>query len=74
MLPRATKERKTKKWGYNKTTVSSDMLKLKAKCAQMQQGIGITEKEFVNCIEEAEAKNDTSLVIKRIFLLFLLSY
>ena len=40
----------------------------------MQQGIGITEKEFVNCIEEAEAKNDTSLVIKRIFLLFLLSY
>ena len=50
------------------------MLKLKAKCAQMQQGIGITEKEFVNCIEEAEAKNDTSLVIKRIFLLFLLSY
>ena len=49
------------------------MLKLKAKCGQMQQGIGITEKEFVNCIEKAEAKNDASLVIKRIFL-FLLSY
>ena len=67
------KKEKQKNKATIKQTVSSDMLKLKAKCAQMQQGIGITEKEFVNCIEKAEAKNDTSLVIKRIFL-FLLSY
>ena len=43
------------------------MLKLKAKCAQIQQAIGITKKEFVDCIEKAEVKNDMSLVIKRIF-------
>ena len=40
------------------------MLKLKAKCDQMQRGIDIMEKEFVGCIEKAEARNDMSLVIK----------
>ena len=40
------------------------MLKLKAKCDQMQWGIDIMEKEFVGCIEKAEARNAMSLVIK----------
>ena len=40
------------------------MLKLKAKCDQMQRGIDIMEKEFVGCIEKAEARNAMSLVIK----------
>ena len=65
MLLRATKERKTKKWGYN-TTRSHIFryVKLKAKCDQMQKVIYIIEKEFVYCIEKAEARNDMSLVIK----------
>ena len=56
--------------------MSSDMMKLKAKCDQMQQAIDIMqsyiiEKEFVDCIytvsvsiEKAGARNDMSLVIK----------
>ena len=40
------------------------MLKLKANCDQMQRAIDIMEKEFVECIEKAEARNDMSLVIK----------
>ena len=40
------------------------MLELKAKCVQMQQAIDIMEKELVDCIEKAEARNDMSLVIK----------
>ena len=40
------------------------MLKLKAKCDQMQRAIDIIEKEFVDCIEKAEARDDMSLVIK----------
>ena len=30
----------------------------------MQKAIDIIEKEFVDCIEKAEARNDMSLVIK----------
>ena len=40
------------------------MLKLKAKCDQMQRAIDIMEKEFVDCIKKAGARNDMSLVIK----------
>ena len=65
MLPRATKERKTKnEASRQQEAISSDMLKLKAKCDQMQRAIDIIDKEFVDCIEKAEAINDMSLVIK----------
>ena len=40
------------------------MLKLKAKCDQLQRAIDIMEKEFIDCMEKAEARNDMSLVIK----------
>ena len=39
-------------------------MKVKAKCDQMQKAIDIIEKEFVDCIEKAEARKDMSLVIK----------
>ena len=40
------------------------MLKLKAKCDQVQRGIDIMEKEFVDCIEKADAGNIMGFVIK----------
>ena len=44
--------------------ISSDMLKLKDKCDQVQQVIDVMEKEYVDCMERAEAGNNKSLVIK----------
>ena len=40
------------------------MLKLKAKCDQVQRVIDIMEKEFVDCIEKADAGNIMGFVIK----------
>ena len=45
MLPRATKERKNKnEVTIQQEAISSDMLKLKANCHQMQQAIDIMDK------------------------------
>ena len=61
-------EQRKEKQKYEATikqeAISSDMLKLKAKCDQMQRAIDIMEKEFVDCTEKTEARNDMSLVIK----------
>ena len=40
------------------------MLKLKAKCDQVQRVIDIIEKEFVDCIEKADPGNIMGFVIK----------
>ena len=58
------KEKQKNEATIQQEAISSDMLKLKAKCDQMQRAIDIMEKEFVDCIEKAEAGNDMSLVTK----------
>ena len=58
------KEKQKTETTIQQEAISSDMLKLKAKCDQMQRAIDTIEKEFVDCIEKAEARDDMSLVIK----------
>ena len=64
MLARATKEKQKNEARIQQEAISSDMLKLKDKCDQVQQVIDIMEKEYVDSIERAEAGNNMSLVIK----------
>ena len=56
------KEKQKNEGTIQQEAISSDMLKLKAKCDQMQRDI--MEKEFIDCIEKTETRNDMSLVIK----------
>ena len=44
--------------------MSADIDKIKTKCKQLQDAINMMEKEFVECMENAELKNDLSFVIK----------
>ena len=58
------KEKQKNEATIQQEVISSDMLKLKDKCDQVQQAIDVMEKEYVDCIKRAEAGNNKSLVIK----------
>ena len=47
-----------------KLLISNDMQKIREWCESLQKAIDVMKKEFVECMYQAEAKNDMSLVIK----------
>ena len=58
------KEKQKNEARIQQEAISLDMLKLKAKCDQVQRVIDIIEKEFVDCIEKADPGNIMGFVIK----------